>query len=47
LTKAPVSSENGLGIGLFQTARLAEQAGYHLALADNRARSVCFLLEPA
>lgn len=47
LTKSPVQSENGLGIGLFQIARLAENAGYRIALANNKPRSVCFLLEPA
>ncbi len=41
-----VSSENGLGIGLFQSARLAEQGGLHLELAENRDGCVCFRLAP-
>ena len=41
---APVTSESGLGVGLFQAAKFAEQSGYALALADNRRGSVCFEL---
>lgn len=41
---APVASESGLGVGLFQAAKFAEQSGYALALADNRRGSVCFEL---
>ncbi len=41
---APVASENGLGVGLFQAAKFAEQSGYALALADNRQGNVCFEL---
>ena len=44
---APVSSENGLGVGLFQAAKFAEQSGYALVLADNRQGRVCFELKPA
>ena len=39
-----VQSENGLGIGLYQAARWAEQLGYRLTLISNRAGSVCFEL---
>ncbi len=42
-----VSSENGLGIGLYQCARQAEQAGYRLDLAENREGCVRFRLAPA
>ncbi len=41
---APVESEGGLGVGLFQAAKFAEQSGYVLTLADNRPGSVCFEL---
>lgn len=42
-----VSSEDGLGIGLYQCARQAEQAGYRLSLTENTDGRVCFRLEPA
>lgn len=42
-----VASEDGLGIGLYQCARQAEQAGYRLRLATNREGCVCFRLEAA
>lgn len=42
-----VPSENGLGIGLLQSARLAEQGGYRLTLAENRDGCVRFRLAPA
>ncbi len=41
---APVPSETGLGIGLYQAAKQAEQLGYRLALASNRDGHVCFEL---
>lgn len=41
---APVASESGLGVGLFQAAKFAEQSGYALALTDNRQGNVCFEL---
>jgi len=44
LLKWPVASENGLGIGLYQAARQAEQAGYALKLESNEAGRVCFRL---
>lgn len=39
-----VESEDGLGVGLFQSARWAEQSGYRLILQENRAGKVCFEL---
>jgi signal transduction histidine kinase len=44
LLRAPVQSEGGLGIGLFQSARLAQAAGYALRLESNRDGEVCFAL---
>jgi signal transduction histidine kinase len=44
LLRAPVSSRGGLGIGLYQAARLAESGGYRLELETNRDGEVCFLL---
>lgn len=41
---APVVSESGLGVGLFQAAKFAEQSGYTLVLAENRRGNVCFEL---
>jgi signal transduction histidine kinase len=42
--RAPVHSATGLGIGLYQAARLAESAGYALELTSNRDGEVCFTL---
>ena len=42
---APVPSDSGLGVGLFQAAKFAEQSGYVLVLADNRQGRVCFELK--
>lgn len=39
-----VESEEGLGVGLFQVARWAEQSGYRLQLAENTRGKVCFEL---
>lgn len=47
LLRAPVRSDNGLGIGLFQAARQARASGYELSLAANRDGEVCFALRPA
>lgn len=47
LFERPVSSHHGLGIGLYQCARLARQAGYRLVLAENRDGCVRFRLGPA
>jgi signal transduction histidine kinase len=44
LLRAPVHSEGGLGIGLYQAARQAENAGYVLRLESNRDGEVCFAL---
>lgn len=44
LFRAPVPSENGLGIGLYHAARQAEGFGYTLRLASNVAGNVCFEL---
>jgi hypothetical protein len=46
LLRAPVHSENGLGIGLYQAARQAAAAGYALQLETNRDGEVCFALRP-
>lgn len=45
LMRAPVRSENGLGIGLYHAARQAERYGYELRLADNTDGQVCFELK--
>lgn len=39
-----VISENGLGVGLYQSAHWAEQLGYRLALSSNQDGKVCFEL---
>lgn len=44
LLQAPVASENGLGIGLYQAARQARDAGYELRLTSNGDGNVCFEL---
>jgi signal transduction histidine kinase len=46
LFREPVRSENGFGMGLYQSAELARQAGYRLALEENRGGRVCFRLGP-
>lgn len=46
LLDQPAPSETGLGIGLYQCARLAGQCGYRLRLAENRSGCVRFLLAP-
>jgi hypothetical protein len=47
LLRAPVRSNNGLGIGLFQAARQAQASGYELVLEANRDGMVCFVLRRA
>lgn len=42
LFRGPVPSENGFGIGLFNTAKLAEAFGYQLRLRSNQSGRVCF-----
>jgi len=44
LLRGVVVSENGLGIGLYQAARWAEQLGYRLKWISNRAGKVSFEL---
>ncbi|MGC2049756.1 MAG: sensor histidine kinase [Gallionella sp.] len=44
LLHSAVVAENGLGIGLYQASRWAEQLGYRLKLISNRAGKVCFEL---
>ncbi|GAA5170227.1 ATP-binding protein [Viridibacterium curvum] len=42
----PLPSDRGLGIGLYQAARLADSLGYRLRLVSNMAGAVCFDLAP-
>jgi len=42
LLRGAVVSEHGLGIGLYQAARWAEQLGYRLTLSSNLPGKVCF-----
>lgn len=44
---APVTSDSGLGVGLYQSARQARQLGYTLTLATNRKGEVRFELSKA
>jgi signal transduction histidine kinase len=46
LFRSPVDSSNGLGIGLYQAARQAQQWGYELTLTANRPQDVSFDLKP-
>lgn len=43
----PLGGGSGLGIGLYQSARLAVAAGYRLELVDNRPGCVAFRLSPS
>jgi signal transduction histidine kinase len=47
LFAAPLPSHTGLGIGLYQAAKQAEQAGYRLTLENNENGNVCFALRKA
>jgi C4-dicarboxylate-specific signal transduction histidine kinase len=42
LFRGPVASDTGFGIGLFNTAKLAEAFGYQLHLVSNQSGWVCF-----
>ena len=44
LFREPVESRSGLGIGLFQAARLAAVSGWALRLSENRSGRVAFTL---
>jgi sensor histidine kinase regulating citrate/malate metabolism len=43
----PTASGNGLGIGMYQVARLAAQSGYAAELLHNEPGCVRFRLRPA
>ncbi|USF86268.1 ATP-binding protein [Candidatus Endoriftia persephonae] len=47
LFNGPVASDNGLGVGLYQSARIAQVHGFKLELAENRNGRVCFTLKGA
>ena len=47
LLRAPVPSDSGLGIGLYQASRQAQAAGYELRLEKNLDGEVCFGLRRA
>jgi len=47
LLNTVVSSENGLGVGLYQVARWATQSGYRLELSENKTGKVTFRLAKA
>jgi len=44
LFEAPVQSQTGLGVALYQSAKQANQLGYRLSLAVNEPGMVCFVL---
>lgn len=44
LFKTVITSENGYGIGLYQSGQQAKNAGYDLSLKENISGDVCFLL---
>jgi signal transduction histidine kinase len=46
LFSVPVSSETGLGVGLFQCHKQADDAGYALSLDSNEIGAVRFVCEP-
>jgi hypothetical protein len=45
LLRAPVPSDRGLGIGLFQSAQQAQALGFALQVRDNRDGGVCLVLK--
>jgi signal transduction histidine kinase len=44
LMRAVMVSQQGLGLGLYQAAKWAEQLGYSLTLESNQDGKVCFEL---
>ncbi len=44
LFKEVVSSQDGFGIGLYQSYELAKNHGFELAVSDNSTGHVCFSL---
>jgi hypothetical protein len=46
LFQAPVQSNSGLGVGLYQVARFAREQGYAIRMASNEPGKVCFTLGP-
>jgi hypothetical protein len=44
LLAEPVRSDQGLGVGLYQSAALAKHQGYELVLETNQEGMVCFAL---
>ena len=44
LFNAPVKSQSGLGVGMYQLARFAREQGYDIALSSNESGKVCFAL---
>lgn len=46
LLHSPITSEDGLGIGLYHAARQAEANGYQLSLTENSQGAVAFKLAP-
>jgi signal transduction histidine kinase len=46
LFQAPVGSDHGLGVGLYQAARQAARLDYQLAMEENRKGAVRIALTP-
>src|SRR5690606_24612839 len=47
LLRGPVHSESGYGVGLYQVARQAREAGFELSIVSNLPGRVCFQLAGA
>ena len=47
LFAAPVQSNTGLGVGLYQVARFARDQGYEVTLTSNQEAKVCITLAPS
>ena len=47
LFAAPVQSNTGLGVGLYQVARFASDQGYEVTLTSNQQGKVCITLAPS